>query len=179
MPCSGGTATNAERLVSVDLLIAGWHAAGVVQSESSRHEGDGDRIHADVDPTSVGDAKVEVESKTEQQAPSGHGALSTTEAWVVESRPCVVDEQPLRPVCNGVALVHDSATKDDEADAASDEDGVAEHFEMEPILCVPEGSIGGLKGQQTAPRNMVSWMGHAEHVQGSKDQTPDAEEDQG
>ena len=179
MPCSGGTATSVEARASVDVLITGWHSAGVVQSESSCHEGDGDRIHADVDPTSVGDAKVEVESKAEQETPSGHGALATTEAWVVESRPCVVDEQPLGPVGNGVAFVYDSAAEDDEADAASDEDGVSEHFEMEPVLCVAKGSIGGLKGQQTAPRDVVSWVGHAEHVQGGKDQTPNAEEDQG
>ena len=113
----------------------------MVQSESSCHEGDGDRIHADVNPTSVGDAKVEVESKAEQETPSGHGALATTEAWVVESRPCVVDEQPLGPVGNGVAFVYDSAAEDDEADAASDEDGVSEHFEMEPVLASPKAAL--------------------------------------
>lgn len=151
MPYWGGTATSVEVRASIDVLITGWYPAGVVQSESSCHQGDGHRIHADVNPTSVGDAKIEVESKAEQEAPSGHGALATTKAWVVESRPCVVDEQSLGPVGNGVAFVHDSAAEGDETDAASDEDGVAEHFEMEPVLGIAKGSIGGLKGQQTAP----------------------------
>lgn len=101
-----------KRFASIDLVIPGRDAAGVVQRKASSHEGDGDRINANINPSAVGDAEIEVENQAEQQAPGSHGALAAAEVWVVEGGPGVVDDQAFGPVAHGVALVHDSATKE-------------------------------------------------------------------
>ena len=165
-------------LASIDFVVAGWHSAGVVQSEPRSHESDGHGIDADVYPSLVGDTEVEVEGEAEQEAPSGHGALTATEAWVVESRPSIIDEQSFAPFGHGMTLVHGSSSEGDEGNTASDEDGVAEYFLVETVLCVAESRVGCFKGQQTSPRDVVGWVCHAEHVQSSKNQSPDAKEDQ-
>ena len=167
-----------KRPVSIDLVIAGRDAAGVVECKAGSHEGDGDRVNADIDPSAVSDTEVEIEHQAEQQAPSSHGSLAAAEAWVVEGRPRVVDDQTLGPVADGVSLVDDSATEGDKADTTGDEDGVAKNFKMEPVFGIPEGGVGRFKGEQSAPRDVVGWVGHAEHVEGGKDQSPNTEEDQ-
>lgn len=177
MPCWDATATSGKRSLSIDFVIAGWCAAGVVQSESSGHEGDGDRIDANIDPALVSDTEVEVESEAEQKAPCGHRALTATETRVVECRPGIVDEQPFGPVSHVVSLVDNTGAEGDEADTASDEDGVSKYFEVETFYGRSEGWVGGFKGQEASPRNVVVLGRHAEHVEASKNQSPDAEED--
>ena len=67
MRCWGATGTAAEG--SVNLLIAGRSAAGMVQSKAGGHQRNADGVNADVNPSLVRNSEVEVEGKTKEKAP--------------------------------------------------------------------------------------------------------------
>ena len=123
----------------------------MIEGEARRHQSDEHRVNTNINPSAVADAEVEVERQAKQQAPSSHGALSTTQTWVVEGRPRVVDEQPLDPVGHGTVLVHGSGAEGDESEARCDEDGVSKHFKVESIFCFTKGGVGGFEGQEPSP----------------------------
>ena len=174
MPFSGETGTVGREPNSIDVFVARWDTAGVVQSNTCGHEGDGDRIHANIDPSLIGEAEVEVERQSEKKAPCSHGSLTTGHRRVVESRPCVVDDQATEPVHDRLLLIDGLRTQGDEASTSSDEDGVAKNFVVEAISGIAECGVGGFKGEQAAPRNVVGRVNHAKHVQHGQHQAPKA-----
>ena len=120
----------------------------------------------------MGDSEVKVERKTEQEAPCSHGSLAAGHRGVVEGRPGVVDNEAAEPVCNGLLLVDGPGTEGDERCASGHEDGVAEHFELEAVFCFAKGCVGGFKGEQATPGDVVGRVNHAKHVQSGQDQSP-------
>ena len=146
----------------------------MVQSNTCRHQGDGDGIHADINPPLAGNTEVEVERQTEQEAPCGHGTLTTGNRCVVESRPGVVDHQATKPISNGLVLIDGPGAESDEASASGDEDGVAKNLVVEAVLGFTEGGVGGFKGEQASPRDVVVGVNHADHVQCGQQQAPKA-----
>ena len=159
---------------SVDVFVAGWNTTGVIQGDPGGHQCDGHGVDANVDPALVGDAKVEIESQAQQQAPSGHGSLATSDARVVQGGPGVVDDEAREPFFDRFSLVDLVDAQGDDADAPCHEHGVTEGFEMETVLGFPEGCVGGLKREQAAPRYVVGGVNHPEHVQEGQGQAPEA-----
>jgi hypothetical protein len=151
----------------------------VVQGEPGRDQGNGDGVHAHVHPAGVLDAVPEVERQADQQAPRSERALATAHGGVVEGGPGVVDNEATNPVGEVGPLTDDLAAVGDEADASQNEDRVAQDFEVEAINGLSESGVGGFEGQQTAPRNVLSGVGHAEHVEDGQEQAPCADEDHG
>ena len=138
-------------MASIDFLITGWCTAGMVQGESRGHEGDADGVNSHIDPTLVGDAEVKVESESQKQAPCSGCSLATCQRGVVESWPCIVDEQAFDPITEAAMLADDFAAKSNQASAGDDEDGVAEHLKVKTAFCLTEGGIGGLKRKHSTP----------------------------
>ena len=123
----------------------------MVQSKSSRHEGDGDRVDANINPTLVSNPEVEVETEPQKQAPCRECALSSSEGWVVEGWPGVVHDEALDPTTEFTTLTDDFATKSNQPCAGGDEDGVAERLKVESVLCLTEGGVGSFKREEPAP----------------------------
>ena len=65
MDALGEMATTIMAVASIDFFITGWSTACVVQSKSSRHEGDGDQVDANINPSLVSDPEIEVETEPE------------------------------------------------------------------------------------------------------------------
>ena len=171
---SVGMATADDSVHSIDVFVAFGHTAGVVQSDSRRHQGDGDGVHTDVNPPLVGKSEVEVERQAEQEAPSSHGSLATGNRCVVEGRPGVVDDQTTEPISNGLALIDDLGPQSDETGASGDEDGVSENLVVETVFGITKGCVGRFEGKKAAPGDVIIGVNHANHVQHGQQQAPEA-----
>ena len=51
---------------------------------------------------------------------------------------------------------------------------VTKDFEMEAIFCFAKGCVGGFKGEQATPGDVVGRVNHAKHVQNGQHQAPKA-----
>lgn len=151
----------------------------MVERKSHGDQSDGHRVDAHINPSGMKDAEIEVEGKADEQAPGGRGSLTSTNRDVVESRPRVVDEQSFEPRWDITVLVDGLQAESNESKTGDQEHGVAHDFVVEPVNGFTEGSVRRFKGQQSAPRNMLRWMGHAKHVEGCKKHAPCAEENHG
>lgn len=151
----------------------------MVEGKASSEQGDGDGVYANVHPARILDAVPEVERQANQQTPSGHGSLTTAHGSVVQGRPRVVDDEAADPAREVGSLTNDLAAENDEANAGEDEDGVTQHFEVEALKRFSKGSVRGFERQQTAPRNVLGWVSHAEHVEDGEQQSPSTEENHG
>lgn len=164
---------------SVDVFVAFRNSACVVQCETRCEESDGHGVHADVHPSDVLNAVPEVKRKTEQQAPSGRGALAPAHGGVVQGRPGVVDDEATEPSPQVVGFVDGFQAKNHERETSGDENRVTKHFVMEPVNGFSKSSVGGFEREQATPRDVLRRVGHAEHVEDGEQDTPCAEEDHG
>lgn len=138
-------------MFSVDVFVAFWDSACVIQCETRGEESDGDGVHADVHPSDVLNTVPEIKRKTEQQAPSSRGALAPADGGVVQGLPRVVDDETTEPGLQVVGLVDGFQTKNHEGETGGDEDRVAQHFVVEPVNGVSKSSVGGFEGEKATP----------------------------
>ena len=99
----------------------------------------------------MGDAEVQVERESEEQAPSRGCSLPTCEGGVVQSWPRVVDEQAFDPITELTVFADDFATKSNQAGTGDDENGITKYRKVETVFGFSEGGIGRLKREQSAP----------------------------